>query len=103
MQKGKVDEYIKRFEELKTYMVVQNKGGTEDYFIESFLSGLKEEIVNALYLVKPQSLREAINQARSQEIYLKSLDRRAQGIHKNISTNQFQKGNTNLVATREPN
>lgn len=60
MQKGKVDNYIRRFEELKAYMLNQNKGCTEDYFIESFLSGLKEEIANALYLVRPKLLERPL-------------------------------------------
>lgn len=87
MQRGKVDDYIRRFEELKIYMLAQNKGFTEDYFIESFLSGLKEEIANALYLVRPQTLKEAINQARRQEVYLESLDRRVQVTSKAMGEN----------------
>lgn len=65
-QKGKVEEYVKFFEELKAYMSAQNKPYSENYFIESFLSGLKEEIATSLYVVKPLTLRDAINQARGQ-------------------------------------
>lgn len=89
MQRGKVDAYIKRFEELKTYMLSQNKGCTEVYFIESFLSGLKEEITNALYLLRPQTIRKAINQARRQQVYLESLDRRTQGTSKTMGENKM--------------
>lgn len=42
MQRGRVDDYIRKFEELKTYMLSQNRHYTEDYFIKSFLSGPKE-------------------------------------------------------------
>lgn len=52
MQRGKVDDYIRKFEELKNYMLSQNRFFTEDNFIESFLSGLKEEIANALNINK---------------------------------------------------
>lgn len=96
-----MDEYIKRFEELKTYMIGQNKGGTEEYFIESFLSGLKKEIANALYLVKPQTLRDAINQARRQEVYLESLDKRTHGISKPVESNPFQRGKPSFAAPSE--
>lgn len=44
MQRGKVDDYIRKFEKLKNCMLSQNRFYTEGYFIESFLSGLKEEI-----------------------------------------------------------
>ena len=43
-QKGSVEEYRERFEELKPLMMIKNKNLHESYFISSFISGLKEEI-----------------------------------------------------------
>lgn len=85
-QKGKVEEYVKIFEELKAYMSAQNKHYSENYFIESFLSGLKEEIATSLYVVKPLTLRDAINQARGQEVHLESLDKRQHTSPRNLNS-----------------
>lgn len=52
-----MDDYVRQFEELKSYMLSQNRSYTEEYFIESFLSGLQDEIANALYIVKPPTYR----------------------------------------------
>lgn len=100
LQKGKVDDYIRRFEELKTYMWTQNKGCTEEYFIESFLSGLKEEIANALYIVRPQTLRDVIIQARGQQIYLESLDRRSQGAQRLMGEKTVYKAKPNFTTNK---
>lgn len=42
VQKGKVDDYITQFEELKKHIMVQNPNLGEIYFVNSFLSGLKD-------------------------------------------------------------
>lgn len=47
-QKGRVDDYITQFEELKKHMVVQNPNLSELYFVNSFLSGLNDEIASTL-------------------------------------------------------
>lgn len=79
-------------------MLSQNRHYTEDYFIESFLSGLKEEIANALYITKPSTLRDAIDQAREQEAYLESLDKRHQATSKPMVGNHTS-GNKPTPAT----
>lgn len=48
----------------------------ESYYIDNFISGLKEEISQSLYSNKPQTLQEARNRARGQEHYLAVLDKR---------------------------
>lgn len=60
-----MDDYITQFEVLKKYIVVQNPNLSELYFINSFLSGLKEEISSTLYLHKPISLRDAREKAQA--------------------------------------
>lgn len=68
-------------------MLSQNRNFTWDYFLESFLSGLKDEIANSLYINKPTTLRDAINQARGHEIYLESLDMRHQPTARSVTGN----------------
>lgn len=48
----------------------------ESYYIDNFISGLKDEIAQHLYNHKPQSLQEARELARGQEHYLNVLDKR---------------------------
>lgn len=101
MQRGKLDDYIKKFEEVQTYILSQNRNYTKYYFIESFLSCLKEEIANALYIVRSPSLRNAINYAKSQEVYLKSLDRRVQAHSKKVVVNQPLRNKLNYVLNKK--
>lgn len=67
-QKGKVEEYINQFEELRKYVVAIDGIHNENYYVDSFLSGLKEEISSALYLNKPHSLKEARDKARGKRV-----------------------------------
>lgn len=66
-QDGTVEEYQERFEELKSFMLNMNRSLTEDYFVKSFLSGLKEEIRHMVYMLRPVNLTQAIQSARMQE------------------------------------
>lgn len=59
IQRGRVEEYIGQFDELRKYIVNMNHSHSESYYVDSFLSGLKEEISSALYLNKPVTLKEA--------------------------------------------
>lgn len=64
IQKGSVDEYINKFDELRNYVMLQEGFHRESYYIDNFISGLKEEISQSLYSNKPQSLQEARERAR---------------------------------------
>jgi hypothetical protein len=44
IQDRSVDDYIERFEELRSLMNALNPSLTESYYISSFISGLKEDI-----------------------------------------------------------
>lgn len=76
VQKGRVDEYITQFEELKKHIVVQNPNLSELYFVNSFLSGLKDGITSAVYLHKPLSLKDAREKARAQECVIEAMEKR---------------------------
>lgn len=76
VQKGRVEEYITQFDELRSYVMVQEGHHRESYYIDTFISGLKEEIAQQLYNNKPSTLQEARNMARGQEYLLNVLDKR---------------------------
>lgn len=69
-QKGTVDEYEEKFEELKTLMLTRNPRLDEPYFVFGFISGLKDEIKPMMKMFKPQSLPKAFEVAELQEYAL---------------------------------
>lgn len=60
----------------------------ELYFVNSFLSGLKEEISSTLYLHKPISLRDAREKARAQECVIEAMEKSSRVTQK-TSTGSF--------------
>ncbi|XP_026398639.1 uncharacterized protein LOC113294465 [Papaver somniferum] len=73
MQLNYVKEYFDQFEALKALMLAHNPSLDERYFILSFISGLKEEIRNSVYMFNPQSLSHAFSLARMEEQKHQSL------------------------------
>ncbi|XP_057780007.1 uncharacterized protein LOC130998610 [Salvia miltiorrhiza] len=71
-QDSDVMSYTLKFEELKAFMVGDNR---EDYFVKSYLSGLKDEISNMVEMFNPRTLGQAIKLAKRQELQLLSLGR----------------------------
>lgn len=72
-QTGTVTEYQEKFVELRDFLMTVNYGLTEDYFISSFLSGLKEEIRCSIRKPKPETLIHAFNLARIQELTIEVM------------------------------
>ncbi|KAL4319829.1 hypothetical protein GQ457_18G007350 [Hibiscus cannabinus] len=70
IQKGSVEEYQEKFEELKPYIIQQNPYQGEPYFVSSFLSGLKEELRHRVKVHSPTSLVEAYRLAKLHEFSL---------------------------------
>ncbi|XP_071940006.1 uncharacterized protein [Coffea arabica] len=66
-QSSKVEEYQEKFEELKTLMMIRNQHLDEEYFVSSFISGLKDEIKTMIMMLKPATLSEAFDLAALQE------------------------------------
>lgn len=66
-QKGSVEEYRLRFEELKAYVVQLDLNWTEDYFIRCFIGGLKEKLKSTVKMLRPHTLSQAIILAKHQE------------------------------------
>lgn len=63
-QEGNVETYRSKFEELKAFMLQGNRTLSEDYFIKSFLSGLREDLQSMVMIMRPQSLAQAIQIAK---------------------------------------
>jgi hypothetical protein len=66
-QEGGMEEYVERFEELKSLMHSLNPLLLESYYISSFISGLKEDIKPMLKILKPGTLMTTFDQAKWQE------------------------------------
>ena len=63
-QIGTLNEYLARFEELKSLLLVRNSNMLESYILESFIGGLKSTIKPLVRAFKPLTLDLAIQQAR---------------------------------------
>lgn len=48
-----VADYEDKFEELRAMVLTKNKGFTEEYYISSFISGLKDHIKNSVRMFRP--------------------------------------------------
>ncbi|CAN1762659.1 hypothetical protein LINPERHAP1_LOCUS8473 [Linum perenne] len=57
-------EYQEKFEELRSRMLKLTPTLNEGYFVNSFISGLDEEIQPVLLMLKPPDLTDAFLQAR---------------------------------------
>lgn len=66
-QHGSVREYQEHFENLRTLMLIKNPRLPEDYFVSSFVSGLREDLKPTVRMMKPPSLLEAFEVAILQE------------------------------------
>ncbi|XP_071937632.1 uncharacterized protein [Coffea arabica] len=66
-QTGKLEEFQKKFEELKTLMMIKNPYLDEEYFVSNFISGLKDEIKTMIRMLKPATLSETFEMAILQE------------------------------------
>ena len=55
-QVEQVEEWQEKFEELKTFMMIKNPHLGEEYFVSSFISGLKDEIKTMIRMLSPATL-----------------------------------------------
>nr|CAD1818033.1 unnamed protein product [Ananas comosus var. bracteatus] len=67
VQTGTVEEYQEQFEDLKARLLTTDSQFSVDYFLSSFLSGLKDEIRSAVKMLYPRTLTQAFKQAKLQE------------------------------------
>ncbi|KAH0725499.1 hypothetical protein KY284_001364 [Solanum tuberosum] len=76
VQKGSMDEFLRKFEDLKAQMLVRNPHINDAHFLSSFIGALKEEIRFAVNMFKPTTLKLAIEKARMQEKVIEVVQRR---------------------------
>ncbi|XP_048503129.1 uncharacterized protein LOC125498867 [Beta vulgaris subsp. vulgaris] len=75
-QTGTIDDYLDAFENLKGLMLQRNPLLPEQYFLDSFIGGLKPNLKPFVKAFKPTSLNAAVEYARLQ--------------HESIQTTRFQ-------------
>lgn len=75
--KGSLEEYIQRFTQLKSHLLMFQRGNyDEPYFINSFISGLSEEMRQCFLINTPTSLGLTIETARMHEATMEGAARR---------------------------
>ncbi|KAL4281537.1 hypothetical protein GQ457_03G002250 [Hibiscus cannabinus] len=85
VQKGSVEEYQERFEELQPLMLQQNSQLSEGYFVSSFISGLKEELKHKVKVLEPKSVFDAARQAKLYELAMEIETKKQKYVSKNIT------------------
>ncbi|KAL4278859.1 hypothetical protein GQ457_03G027370 [Hibiscus cannabinus] len=76
-QKTSVADYQDKFKELKPFMLQLNANLNEDYFVSSFISGLKEELKHKVKVHEPKSLADAYRKATLYEISMEIDSKKA--------------------------
>jgi len=72
-QRGSIDAYLEKFEELKSLMQIKNPLLPSDYFVDSFIGGLSPQIKPFTKAFKPQTLSAAVDYARLQEATVQAM------------------------------
>ncbi|XP_038999500.1 uncharacterized protein LOC120125070 [Hibiscus syriacus] len=85
VQKGTVEEYQDKFEELQPHMLLQNPTLGEEFFVSLFVSGLREDIKHRVKVLEPKSLSEACRQAKLYELSVEFEGKRLRSTFRNSS------------------
>ncbi|XP_039040644.1 uncharacterized protein LOC120178969 [Hibiscus syriacus] len=80
-QKGSVEDYQEKFEELQPHML-QNHTLTEEFFVSLFISGLRDDIKHRVKALDPKNLSEASKQAKLYELSMKFGNKRVRSSFK---------------------
>lgn len=76
-QKRSVDEYSERFEDLKSWVLICNPTIPEEFFLDFFIEGLKEEIKHIVKILALFTLSQALNKARHREKVIEMANRKS--------------------------
>ncbi|KAH6786761.1 hypothetical protein C2S52_006313 [Perilla frutescens var. hirtella] len=87
---GSYEEYVEKFEELKSCMLLFNMDYSEGYFMASFMSGLSEDLQAAINMFQPHSLYQCIELGRNQLQTLEGITKRLKSSVRPLSTQQHQ-------------
>ncbi len=85
-QTTSVDKYQERFEELRARMIYLNPNLSEDHFIQSYISGLKEELIPFINLSNPSTLEEVYEQAKLHEQALAMMWRKHKWVNRSVGS-----------------
>lgn len=88
-----------QFEELRGYLMSNYPLHTEEFYLSIFLSALRADIQQALYIYKPSSLQEAIDNAKEQEIFINMLEKRSKPYTRS-TTSYFSKGPSEEISSK---
>ncbi|KAL5706483.1 hypothetical protein ACHQM5_024643 [Ranunculus cassubicifolius] len=88
-QAASLSDYNEKFETLRPLVLLKNPGLSELYFVESYLSGLKEEIRHTVLMFRPSSVMGAMQLARLQEASIESMQKTAKNSAKSKSFTSF--------------
>lgn len=83
-QLGSVEEYVRKFEELRGFMLRENPSLSESYYMHSFIRGLSEQVKPWVRANAPSTLGEAITKAHLYEVALKAGQRSFNGTRSGI-------------------
>ncbi|KAE8696106.1 hypothetical protein F3Y22_tig00110676pilonHSYRG00061 [Hibiscus syriacus] len=83
VQKGSVEEYQDRFEELQPHMLLQNPTLGEEFFVSLFISGLRDDIKHRVKALDPKTLSEVSRQAKLYELSVEFESKRFRPFVKN--------------------
>lgn len=78
-QRGTVNEYLEKFEDLKTWVLIKHPTIPEEFFLGFFIEGLKEEIRHTVKMLDPFSISQAVEKARHKEEMLDSINKKNKG------------------------
>lgn len=66
---------------------------SEDFYLSSFISGLRHNIQQALYIYKPTSLQQAFDKVKEHEIFMERIEKKMKENYKGTSTpTRFKEG-----------
>lgn len=75
-QTGRVEEYVKRFLQAKSRLTYMRKIVSEEFYVEGFISGLRDEIRHTIEMFNPLTVNEAVKYAKQIELFLDSALRK---------------------------
>ncbi|KAJ3702738.1 hypothetical protein LUZ61_006443 [Rhynchospora tenuis] len=73
---GKIDDYIKNFQKVRTRLMSTTKMKDTSFYLLAFISGLREEIKHTVEMCEPSCLNQAYKFAKQAELSLEGQDKR---------------------------
>ncbi|KAJ1692442.1 hypothetical protein LUZ63_009140 [Rhynchospora breviuscula] len=81
---GKIDDYIKNFDKVKSRLMSTTKMNDSSFYLMAFLSGLREEIKHTVGMYAPTCLNQAYKLARQAELSLEGQEKRSRTVFRNM-------------------